>query len=127
VWWCGSKALQSARRSNERSASVEPILQHCEKGASEAYFFLRIDQVISERPQPEWLDLKELRRHACVSERTLREWIHRAVDPLPAVSVGRKILVRRSVFDRWLEAHEVKHIDLGCIVDELVASVKGTE
>lgn len=50
--------------------------------------------MISERPQPEWLDLKELTRHACVSERTLREWIHRAVHPLPAVRVGCKILVR---------------------------------
>ena len=83
--------------------------------------------MILERGQPEWLDLKELRRYACVSERTLREWIHRAVHPLPAVRVGSKILVRRSVFDRWLEAHQVKHIDVGCIVDELVAGVKGLD
>ncbi len=78
-----------------------------------------------ERPQPDWLDLKRLTRYACVSERTLREWIHRAVDPLPAVRVGCKILVRRSMFDRWLEAHQVKLVDLGCIVDELVSGVKG--
>ena len=39
--------------------------------------------------------------------------------------VGRKILVRRSEFDRWLEAHQVKHLDVGCIVDELVAGSKG--
>ena len=75
----------------------------------------------------EWLDLKSLRQYACLSERTLREWIHRAVDPLPAVRVGCKILVRRGVFDRWLDAHQVKHIDLGCIVDELVAGVKGMD
>jgi hypothetical protein len=31
------------------------------------------------------------------------------------------------VFDRWLEAHEVKDLDIGCIVDELVAGVKGTD
>jgi hypothetical protein len=41
-----------------------------------------------------------------------------------AVRVGSKILVRRSEFDRWLETHQVKHIDVGCIVDELVAGVK---
>ena len=75
----------------------------------------------------EWMDLRSLQKYACVSERTLREWIHRAVDPLPAVRVGSKILVRRSVFDRWLEAHQVKHIDVGCIVDELVASVRGLD
>jgi hypothetical protein len=74
----------------------------------------------------EWLDLRGLRQYACVSERTLREWIHRALDPLPAVRVGCKILVRRSKFDLWLEAHQVKHIDVGCIVDEMIAGVKGT-
>jgi hypothetical protein len=82
--------------------------------------------MIPERPQFEWLDLKTLTGYACVSERTLRGWIHRAVNPLPAARVRCKILVRRSVFDRWLEAHQVQHIDVGYIVDELVAGVKGT-
>jgi excisionase family DNA binding protein len=81
----------------------------------------------SEQPKPEWLDLRSLQKYACVSERTLRGWIHRAVDPLPAVRVRSKLLVRRSEFDRWLEAHQVKHVDLGCIVDELVAGVKGMD
>lgn len=81
----------------------------------------------SQRLEPEWLDLKALTKYACVSERTIRDWIHRRVDPLPAVRVGSKILVRRSVFDRWLEAHQLKHIDLGCIVEELVAGVKGMD
>jgi excisionase family DNA binding protein len=77
-------------------------------------------------PAPEWLDLKALQKYACVSERTLREWIHRPVDPLPAVRVGTKILVRRSDFDRWLEGYQIKSVDLGCIVDEVVAGVMGT-
>ena len=76
--------------------------------------------------QPEWLDLKALQRYACVSERTLREWVHRSINPLPAVRVGTKILVRRSTFDRWLENHRLKSLDVGCIVDELVAGVMGT-
>lgn len=75
---------------------------------------------------PEWLDLKALTAHACVSERTLRDWIHRLNDPLPAARVGTKILVRRSIFDRWLENHRLKPVDVGCIVDELVAGVRGT-
>jgi excisionase family DNA binding protein len=81
----------------------------------------------SEQPKPEWLDLRSLQKYACVSERTLRDWIHRAVDPLPAVRVRSKILVRRTEFDRWLETHQVKHVDVGCIVDELVAGVKGMD
>lgn len=81
--------------------------------------------MVSEPFQREWLDLKELNRYACVSERTLRGWVHRPTDPLPAVRVRGKILVRRSAFDRWLEDHEIKPLDVGCIVDELVAGVKG--
>ena len=76
--------------------------------------------------QPEWLDLKALQRYACVSERTLREWVHRSINPLPAAQVGTKILVRRSTFDHWLENHRLKSVDVGCIVDELVADVMGT-
>jgi excisionase family DNA binding protein len=75
---------------------------------------------------PEWLDLKALQRYACVSERTLREWIHRPLDPLPAARVGTKILIRRSTFDRWVEAHQLKPVDVGCIVDEMIAGVTGT-
>jgi hypothetical protein len=37
-----------------------------------------------------------------------------------------KILVRRSTFDQWLENHRLKSVDVGCIVDELVAGVMGT-
>ena len=79
----------------------------------------------NETSQPEWLDLKALLLYACVSERTLREWIHRPSNPLPAARVGTKILVRRSTFDRWMENHSLKTIDIGCIVDELVAGVTG--
>jgi excisionase family DNA binding protein len=73
--------------------------------------------------QPEWLDLKALRRYACVSERTVRGWINRPVDALPASRVGSKILIRRSTLDRWLEAHAVKHVDVGSIVDEIMTGV----
>ena len=79
--------------------------------------------MIVEQRQPEWLDLKALQRHACISERTIRDWIHRPVDPLPAARVGTKILVRRSVFDRWLDAHQKKRVDIGGIVNDLIAGV----
>jgi hypothetical protein len=86
---------------------------------------------MSPLPQPddtkEWLDLKAITRHACVSERTIREWIHRAKNPLSAVQVDKKILIRRSVFDRWLEAHPyqpVISIDVGRVTDEIVSSLR---
>lgn len=54
-----------------------------------------------------WFDLRRLRSYAPVSERTLRSWIHCPVDPLPAVRVRGKILVRKSVFDEWLGRHTI--------------------
>lgn len=72
----------------------------------------------------EWMDLRALTQYAAVSERTAREWIRRAENPLPAVQVGRKIYVQRSVFDQWLNSHvfrPVSAVDLGRIVDEVMA------
>lgn len=70
----------------------------------------------------QWLDLRALRQYACVSDRTLREWIHRPIDPLPAVRVGTKILIRRSCFDSWLEAHKLRRIDVEIILKEMITS-----
>ena len=58
--------------------------------------------------QMEWLGLKELTRYAALSGRTIRNWINSPVDPLPAVKVCGKVLVRRSDFDRYLERHPIK-------------------
>ena len=77
-------------------------------------------------PGTEWLDLKALEQCACVSMRTLRTWIHRPIDPLPATQVGNKILIRRSAFDGWLETHKVQAVDIEGIVEDLIAGVGGT-
>jgi hypothetical protein len=90
------------------------------------------DTVISQQgkfePYPEWMDLKTVQRYACVSERTVRDWIHRPQNPLPAKQVERgKLLVKRSQFDRWLEAHPYRPddaIDVGRIVDEVMNDLK---
>lgn len=70
-----------------------------------------------------WLDLRALQKYAGVSERSLRAWIHRPINPLPAVRVGGKILVRRSTFDQWLENHRVKAVDVAAIVEQIAAGV----
>jgi len=83
------------------------------------------------KPQPEqikqsreWLDLRELTEYAAVSERTLRAWMHRTIDPLPAVQVGGKILIRRTQFNLWLEHHRIlpiSSVDVDSIVAELTS------
>jgi excisionase family DNA binding protein len=73
---------------------------------------------------PEWMDLKQLTTYASVSERTLRGWIHALLNPLPAVRVGGKVLVRRSVFDAWLESHALQPTGtVEATVEEILAGV----
>ena len=79
-----------------------------------------------ETEKREWLDLKALQQYACVSERTLREWIHRPIAPLPASRIRSKILVKRSQFDAWMESHTVKLVDVDRIVNEMLESVHGS-
>jgi excisionase family DNA binding protein len=74
----------------------------------------------------EWMDLKALKRYAAVSERTLREWMHRGQNPLPAARVGTKILVSRRRFDAWLEEHPVlADVDVRGIVEQVASEVLG--
>ena len=71
----------------------------------------------------EWLDLRRLRSYPPVSEKTLRGWIHSPVDPLPAVRIKGKILVRKSVFDEWLERHlinSLESVDIDGIVRDVL-------
>jgi hypothetical protein len=77
--------------------------------------------------QLEWMDLKATQCYASVSERTIREWIHLPISPLPAVQVENgKILIKRSTFDRWLESHPVlsSEIDLNGLVAEVINEVR---
>lgn len=72
----------------------------------------------------EWLDVKAVTLYASVSDRTVRTWIHAVVNPLPAVQVGGKVLIRRVDLDRWLEGHRIMSAsDVSGIVEELVNGV----
>ncbi len=78
------------------------------------------------RITPEWLGLRRLSEYADVSERTLRVWIHSPVEPLPAVRIGGKILVRRADFDAWLQRHKIEPLatdNVDAIVREVVEGV----
>jgi excisionase family DNA binding protein len=75
---------------------------------------------------PEWMSLATLTRYADVSERTLREWLHRAVNPLPASRVGGKILVARAKFDAWLAAQPLvpaEAVNVDAIAEEILSRV----
>ena len=82
----------------------------------------------TETQYPEWMDLKTVTRYAAVSERTIREWIHRATSPLPALRVGTKILVNRSVFNDWLKLHPLSPanaVDVAAIAKQIITELAG--
>ena len=73
-----------------------------------------------------WMDLRDLTKYAAVSERTIREWIHLSQNALPAVQVGKKLLVRRSDFDAWLENHQfrpIESINVSGLVNDLLSEL----
>ena len=79
------------------------------------------------RAELEWLDLAALTRMVAVSERTLRAWIHAADDALPAVRVGRKLLVNRSELHAWLGRRRVKpagSLDLDAMVEDTFVELR---
>jgi excisionase family DNA binding protein len=49
-----------------------------------------------------YLTLQQLARYSSLSVPTLRRRLRDAAHPLPYRKAGRRILVRRSAFDRWL-------------------------
>lgn len=112
------------------SSELSTLLERAEDKRSVREVYRRPDRLsgmtdIRNSTEREWLGLRELTRYAAVSERTLRTWIRDPIDPLPAVRVARKTLVRRSEFDRWLERHRIKRLDLDGMVVAVVQEIAG--
>jgi excisionase family DNA binding protein len=114
------RAIQATSRNSDRGESADPQSTDCRAQIG--------TQVIPEKSQlerwPEWMDLKAVQAYANVSDRTLRDWLHLPVNPLPASQVaGGKIRVKRDRLDRWMEAHPyqpINSIDVGRITDEII-------
>jgi hypothetical protein len=75
-------------------------------------------------PFDAYLSLRDLSKYCGLCERTLRSYIKDPTHPLPCFQAGRKILVRRSEFDRWIEAFRRRDgADLDMIVQQVVKDV----
>ncbi len=73
----------------------------------------------------EWMDIRALTQYAAISPRTVREWVHRPTNPLPAAQVGGKLLIRRTVFDEWMTKHLVReNASVDAIVNEVMADLR---
>ena len=72
----------------------------------------------------QYFDLKGLSKYSSVCVSTLRDYIRDG--DLPAYRLKGKVLVKRSVFDMWVESHPFK-TDIDRISDEVIDSLKEGE
>ena len=66
-----------------------------------------------------FLDIKQLVQYSTFSASTLRGYLSDPETPIPFFRVNRKILVKKSEFDRWMEQFRGENNDLDHIVDEM--------
>lgn len=96
----------------------------------------RSDQALGEREpaapenahggvSPTYFSLRALAVYSGLSNRTLREYLHDRVHPLPHFRVGGKILVKRDDFDQWVTRFRrvTPCIDVESIVDDVMRSI----
>ena len=76
-------------------------------------------------PEREILTIKQLVAYSNLSERTLRGYLHRRVQPLPYFQVAKKILVFRSTFAEWLTPFRGadRSEEIARVVDEVFSSL----
>jgi len=72
-----------------------------------------------------YFSLRGLAVYSGLSNRTLREYLHDRVHPLPHFRIGGKILVKRDDFDQWVTQfrHVTPSVDVGSIVDDVMRSI----
>jgi hypothetical protein len=56
------------------------------------------------------MGLRQVAAYSSVCERTLRTWIYSPIDPLPAVRVRGKILIKIAEFEAWLERRRIQPV-----------------
>jgi len=74
------------------------------------------------KPQDQYFDLRALSDYSALAVPTLRD--HLKTGRLPHFKVKGKLLVRRSEFDKWIEAFRVNPDDVGRVVDQVMESLK---
>ena len=77
-----------------------------------------------EQIQDRFFDLKSLAEYASLSISTIRNYINDSDDPLPSFCIKRKILIKKSEFDRWIERHRTDKGKLDRILDDLLRDFK---
>ncbi|MGD0233345.1 MAG: hypothetical protein ABSC55_02290 [Syntrophorhabdales bacterium] len=67
-----------------------------------------------------FFDLSKLSDYSSLSVRTLRDYLSDPSDPIPSYCIRRKILVRKSEFDAWIEKHKTDRDGIAKVVDDVL-------
>jgi hypothetical protein len=77
---------------------------------------LKAEQIETDR----YLNLEALSQYSGITIRTLRDYLHDISNPIPSFQIKRKILVKKTDFDSWVEGYRVDKKRINQIVDEIV-------
>jgi predicted DNA-binding transcriptional regulator AlpA len=67
-----------------------------------------------------YLDLKTLSAYSSLSVSTIRDYLSDSLNPIPSYCIRRKILIKKSEFDRWMEQHKGDSKRINNMVEEIV-------
>ena len=70
-----------------------------------------------------YFDIKGLSEYSSLSVRTLRDYIANDANPLPSYCIKRKILVKQSEFDDWINKYRKNTNKVSQIAEEILNDI----
>ncbi|OPY70772.1 MAG: hypothetical protein A4E57_00389 [Syntrophorhabdaceae bacterium PtaU1.Bin034] len=71
-----------------------------------------------------YFDLSGLSHYASLSIRCLRSYLSLPIDPLPSYRLSKKILVRKSEFDAWMNRRKRLASNVSQLVDDALRGLR---
>jgi len=80
-------------------------------------------EALAKRPQVQWRGVRGQAERLDISERLLRSWISRPVNPMPASKVGGRVLIHDNEADSWLRGQRLGR-DLDLLAEKTLADLR---
>ncbi len=71
-----------------------------------------------------YFDLSGLAHYTSLSVRSLRNYLSLSADPIPSYQLDKKILVRRSEFDAWINRRKRSVSTVSRLVDDVLSDLR---
>ncbi len=70
--------------------------------------------------EPGYINLRDVSTRLSASPRSVRAYVNRSDNPLPAYRIGGKLLFCWDEVEKWVEQHRVRMPDVNVDVDALI-------